>query len=123
MIQVLAEGMLTHGCLEIGIGRADDPRINRLSARSTQAPDCLLLEDLEELSLERSREKADFIEENRSAVGGLEEARLRPACVGKRAALEPEELGLNQGLGNCCAVDVHEWTTRARASAVNCAGD
>ena len=39
--------------------------------------------------------------------------------VGERAALESEDLGLEQGLGNGCAVDVDEGRARTRASLVD----
>ena len=44
----------------------------------------------------------------RAAVGGLEEPRLGLARVRERAALEAEQLRLEQGLGDRGAVDVDE---------------
>jgi glutamyl-tRNA reductase len=46
-----------------------------------------------------SRHLADLVEEQRAAVGGLEEADLLAIGAGERAALVAEQLALEQGLG------------------------
>src|SRR5262249_60322710 len=70
------------------------------------------------LRLQGVREQADLVEEDRAAVGGLEQARLRLAGVRERAALEAEHLRLEQGLGNRRAVDVDERPGAPRAGGV-----
>jgi hypothetical protein len=75
---------------KVGVGGADDPRVHGLRARGPEPAHDLLLQHLEQLGLERLRQEADLIEKDRPAVGGLEEARLRPAGVGEGAALEAE---------------------------------
>ena len=62
-----------------------------------------------------SGKQAGLVEEDRAAVGRLEEPRLGLAGVGEGAALEAEQLGLEQRLGDGRAVDVHERAARPRA--------
>src|SRR4029078_2849167 len=58
-------------------------------------------------------------EEGGAAPRHFEEASLVPYRAGKGAAHVPEELGLEQCLGQRRAVDRHERTARPRTSAVN----
>ena len=64
--------------------------------RAADAPEGLLLEEAEQLGLERGRHLADLVEEDRAAVGLLEEAPLLLLGVGEGAALVAEELALEQ---------------------------
>ena len=73
----------------------------------------MVLEDGQQLALERRRQEPDLVEEHRAAVRGLDEPGLGDARVREGAALVTEELGLEQRLGNRGAVDVDE---RARAT-------
>ena len=79
----------------------------RLTARSSSALSSLTCSDV--------RHQADLVEEDRSAMRDLQEAGLGLTGVGERAALEPEELGLEQGVRNGRAVDVDERRVGARA--------
>jgi hypothetical protein len=60
----------------------------------------LLLQDAEKLSLQGGRHITDFVEEQRSALSGLKQARLVAARVGKRPPPVTEELALQQRLRN-----------------------
>ena len=85
-----------------------------------------LLEDAKQLALQLGREVADLVEEDGPVVGHLELAGLARGGAGERAALVPEQLGLEQGLDDGRAVDAHErprvvergscWMTRATSS-------
>ena len=88
-----------------------------------EAADGLVLEDLEELGLQGLGEEGDLVEEEDAAVGGLEEAGLGAAGIGEGAALEAEELGFEQGVGDGGAVDVDEGAVVAGAGVVDEAGD
>ena len=117
--EILTECALAHSGLEIGVGRADDPRVHRLRGRGAQAPHGVLLENLEQLGLSRLRQKPDLVQEDGAAVGGLEKARLGVARIREGAAFEAEQLGLEEGLGDGRAVDVHEGAGRTRPPAVD----
>src|SRR5438132_14063354 len=56
-------------------------------------------------------------------MGRLEESRLRLAGVGERAALVPEQLGLEERFRNRRAVDRHERTIGPRPDTVDQPGD
>ena len=85
-----------------------------------------LLERAQELGLQRERHLADLVEEERAAVGLLEEARRALLGVGERAAHVAEQLALEQRLGHRRAVDARRtgrsrrrlraWSARATTS-------
>ena len=79
---------------QILAGGGDDPRVCRFGARAAETPDRVLLERLQQLDLQRLLHQADLVQEDRAAVGKLQQARLRLLRVGERAPLEPEQLGL-----------------------------
>src|SRR5262249_39255666 len=95
----------------------------RLGAGAAEAADGAVLEDLEQLRLERGREHPDLVEEEHPAMGELEEPGLRLAGIGGRAALVAEQLGFQEAVGDRGAVDVDEWGAGARTGAVDGPGD
>src|SRR5262249_61565411 len=56
-------------------------------------------------------------------MGGLEEARLGLVCAGKGTALEAEQLGLEQMLGDGGTVDVYKGGVGAGAGPVKSPGE
>ena len=68
-------------------------------------------------------EIADLVEEQRAAVGDLDQAQLALARVGEGAALVAEELALDQRLGDRRAVELDERSARARRAVVQHARD
>src|SRR5207245_10465933 len=101
----------------------DDPHVDRLAPRAPEPPHGPLLDHLQQLGLEPFREEPDFIEEDQAAMGRLEESRLRLAGVGERAALVPEQLGLEERFRNRRAVDRHERAIGPRPDTVDQPGD
>ncbi len=81
-----------------------------------------LLEDAEQLDLDRHGQVADLVEEDGAALGRLEEARAGLERPGERALLVAEELALEEGLGEGRAVDREERAPRPRRGAVEGAG-
>src|SRR2546425_2857148 len=122
MVEVGTEGAFTDGALEINSRCRDEGDVNRLSARAAEPAHRAVLENAEELALQRDRQQADFIEEERAAMSGLEQARLRLACVGESATLVAKQLRLEQGLGDGRAVDVDERPVAAGSSLMDCTG-
>jgi hypothetical protein len=119
VVEVLAEASLLDGHREVLVRRGHDPDVDRLVAGSAQAADHAVLEDLQELGLERLGEEPDLVEEDRPAVGRLQQPRLGAASIREGAALVAEHLRFQQGVGNCRAVHVHEWSVRAGSSPVD----
>ena len=112
--QVAAELAARRTLLDRGIGGGDDLDVDRPVARAADGADHAVLERLQELCLLEQRQLADFVEEQRAAVGRLEQADLLLARAGEGAALMAEELGLDQLLGQGCAVDGDEGLGGAR---------
>jgi len=94
--------------------RGEDARVHPARLLIADSPDFTLLQDAQQLCLQSERQLADFVEENRPAVGGLEESSLVHARPGECAAHVPEQLGLEQRLWNRGAVDADERLARAR---------
>jgi hypothetical protein len=67
-----------------------------------------VLQDMEQLGLQRGRHLADFVEEDGAVVGELELARLGLQGAAEGAALEPEHLRLEQVARQRGAVDLHK---------------
>jgi hypothetical protein len=76
------------------------------------------LEHAQELHLEVGRHLRELVEEERSAVGLLEEPLLVAHGAGERALDVSEDLRLEQGLGQGAAVDGEEGAVRALARVV-----
>src|SRR6185503_9340186 len=77
----------------------------------------------EELRLEGGSDVADLVEEHRPAVRHLELPALLLVRAGERALLVPEQLGLEELLGERDAVDDDERLVRPPAPPVDRARD
>ena len=86
-------------------------------------PDHAVLDDPEQLGLERHRHLGELVEEQRPAVGGLEQARLVAVGAGEGALPVAEHLALEQRLGQRGAVDRHQRPARPPAVLVDELGD
>ena len=70
-------------------------------------------EESEQMSLHLKAHLGNFVEENRAAVRRLEAAHAVAVCASEAAARVPEELGLEQRVSNCRAIDGDERPGRA----------
>ena len=118
VIEVFAEPPRLHRFREIVVRRGDDRDVDGLASRAAETADRALVDDLEELGLERVGQERDLVEEDRAAARGLKEAGLRLARVGEGAALEAEQLRFEQSLRDRRAVHVDERAL-ARPGAVD----
>ena len=108
--QVFAEPAVGDHGAEIAIRRRNRAHVDA-PARPI-GPDLLQLagfEEAQQKSLHPQGHLADFVEEDRAAVGELELARLVAIGAGKAALHVTEELGLEKRLGQSGAVDGHKW--------------
>ena len=94
VVEVFPEGPGRHRLLEIGIGGGDDPQVELHAVGAAHALDLPLLEHAEKLGLHLRAERADLVQEERSALGQLEATELALVRARERAALVAEELGL-----------------------------
>ena len=123
MIEILAEATIDDGAPEIDARRRQHGHVDPLGVGAAQAADGMVLDDREQLALERRRQEPDLVEEHRAAVRGLDETDLGVARVGEGAALVAEKLRLEQGLGNGGAVHLHERTGATRPGSVDAPGE
>ena len=114
--QVLAEAARLHLRVEVAVRRGHDRARPRAGSGSRPRARTLLLEEAEQLRLERGRELADLVEEERAALGRLHAARLIAHGAGERAAHVAEQLAREQLLGQRGAVHDDEGPVGAAGS-------
>ena len=81
VVEVLAEAALGDRAAQVLVRRRDDPHVDLDRRRLADPPDLALLERAQELRLEPRARLADLVDEERAAVGLLEE----PAPRARRA--------------------------------------
>src|ERR1039457_4788988 len=79
----------------------------------------LLLEHAEQLGLGGRRHIGDLVQKEGARVRGLNPPHRLLIRAGERTALVPEQLSLEQRLGNRSAIHRAEWMPRASAGLVN----
>src|SRR6185312_10976150 len=123
IVEILTERAARHLGVEVAVGRGDEAHVDRQRRQAADAQHLALLDDAQELDLDRQRQLADLVEEHGPAVGGLEQAALGLERAGEGAALVAEELALEQALAQRRAVQPEERSPRARRSAVDALGE
>src|SRR5438445_11425825 len=93
-IEVLAERARLHRLGEIAVGRRHEPNVHPPRACGAHAKEGAGFQRTQELHLDVRLQLADFVEQERTAVGQLDEPRLRGDGAGERALLVAEELRL-----------------------------
>ena len=88
--------------------RRDDSDVHRDVHRAAHAAERARLEHAQELGLELRRHLPDLVQEQRAAVGELEQALPEAFRVGERPALVAVQLALEQRLGDRAAIELHE---------------
>ncbi len=111
--EVLAELRRADGAFEVAIGSGDDADIGLDIANTAEAPDDLVIEDAEELGLEKRGQLANFIEEEGAAVGDFKETAFEAAGIGEGAFFVAEEFGLHEGFRDGGPIDGDEGLVTA----------
>src|SRR5262249_29789412 len=122
IVEVLPHATLSDTLRKVHIGRADDPHVDLDAAVRADLLDLALLEDAQQLQLHVERDALDLVEEQGAAARQLDLADAIVDRAGERPALVPEELALEQGIGERGAVDRHEAAALALALEVNRTG-
>ncbi len=122
VVEVLAERPGRDHGREVPVGRGDDPRI-RSRRRAAERGHGPFLDRAEELGLEVQGKLADLVEEEGPAVRLAEATGLGRRGAGEGALLVPEELALDERLGQGAAVDDDEGPRGARREVVDPAGE
>ena len=100
------------------VGRGHDSHIDLDFLPTADALDDLVLQEAQQLHLQRVRQIADFVEEQRALVGTLDLADGLLHRAGKGAAFMAEQFGFQQVLRNCPAVDGDKRLLGTRAQLV-----
>ena len=118
--QVFAEPALAHQHTQIARSGRDDAHIKRHQLVAAQRLDLALLQRPQQLGLQTLRHVANFVEEQRAAIGQLELA-IAPLAVGPGvgAGGHAEEFGFKQRVGHRCDVDADKGTTGAAGRSVD----
>ena len=74
--EILAERAGLDRGLEVAVGRRDQPEVDAYRPRAADALELALLQRAQQLRLQRERQLADLVEEQRAAVGQLQLAFL-----------------------------------------------
>ena len=76
--------------------RGDDPHIDRLVTKCPQSPHGPVLQQTQQLDLQREIHVPDFVEKQRSSLRGLDQTELPCLCVRKGPAFVPKKLRIEQ---------------------------
>src|SRR5712691_2054054 len=123
VIQVFPEAVLFNGTLEVSVRGGDDTDVDLDLAGASDAAKLLALDRPQQLRLTAQPDLAHLVEKQRPAVSDLEHARLAFIRASERTALVPEELILENLIGEGRAVDRDEFLTPTSTDAVDVAGD
>ena len=97
-VQVFAEFVVLDHLAQVAIGRADHAHIDAERLRVADAADFARFQEAQQLHLDVLVQLADFIEEQRAAVGDFEEALVIAVGPGERALAMAEQLAFDQVL-------------------------
>src|SRR5690606_5443341 len=119
VVEIASEPAVLDGALEIHTRRGNDPAVDPhrlLTADPTELP---VFQRSKQFGLKRKGQLADLVQEQRAAVGLLEESPVGLLRAGERAARMAEELALEEGLGDPGTVDRDERPAPARRGDVD----
>ena len=94
--QVFAEAAGPDLELEVAIGRGDDADVDLDVLAPADAADGAFFEHAQQLDLERERHLADFVEEQRAAIGLFEDPEMTRGRAGEAAAFMSEQFGFDE---------------------------
>ena len=104
VIQVFTELAGLGQVFQVAVGRGDQAHIDLLRLHRTYAAYLAFLQHTQQSSLGFQRQFANFIEEQRTAIGGLHQAGAPGAGAGERAFFVAEQFGFDQRFGDGRAV-------------------
>ena len=121
-VQVLTKPTAADLRRQILVGGGQHSRVDANPCRAAHRLHHLLLQHAQHLRLRLQTHVADLVEKNRAAVRRLELAAPIGDGAGERATHMPEQLALDQLLGNRGAVDLDERRRSPAAQARGCYG-
>jgi hypothetical protein len=119
VVEILAKPPLANSLTQVAVRRRNDQHVDRTASCFPQRPDFTGFDHGEQLGLQRFGQEPDLVQEQRAPMGGFDQPGAGLARVREGAALEAEQLGLEQGSRDSRAIQVDEGARRARAGLVN----
>ena len=119
VVEVLAEATVGDHRLEVAIGGGDDAGIDGARLEPADALHDMVLQEAQELDLQRRGGRGDLVEEDRAVVALLEFADALVHRAGERSAFVPEQFAFKERGGECGAVDADQAGGGAFAVAMN----
>src|SRR5688572_1876439 len=107
-VEVLAQAAVAQRVLELDVRVADQAEVHPDQPIAADRAVLALLQHTKELRLQVGRHLANLVEEQRPALGHLEEPHLVAGGARERAFAVPEQLALDELGGNGRAVDLDE---------------
>jgi hypothetical protein len=111
-VEIFAEELFADALLKVAVGGGNDADVYVNGLRAADAFKAAFFEDAKELGLAGEREFADFVEEERAALGQLDLADLAIAGAGKRAFFMAEEFVFDEIFGDGGAIERDERADR-----------
>ena len=121
--QIRAEGQRLDPVGQMLVGGGDDADVDADRPRRPDACHLAIFDRAQQPFLRCHRQRAQFVEEQRTAMRLLEPADPRLGRAGERARLMPEQFRLDQRFGQRGAVHHHQRLVPARGQAVEAFGD
>ena len=119
VVEVGAEATALDLAGEVAVGGGDHPHVDVVRAVGADALDLAALQRAQQLGLQRQRQLADLVEEQRAPVGHLELARPVAQRAGEGARHVAEQLALGDRLRQRRAVDVDQRLFAPRRQGVH----
>ena len=119
VVQILAESAFVHEPFQIDVRCSNDPRIDLDRIDAAKPHEFLFLNHTQQLGLRFDADRSDFIEEDRSLIGNLEQSLLCRDRAGKRASHVSEQRAFEQIDRHAAAIDRNECFVDALALEVN----
>src|SRR5215813_2014263 len=102
--QIFTKGALRHCLFQEFVCGSENANVNRDVALATQTRELSILQDMQELCLQRRMHFADFVQKQGAVVGLIEFAQLLPIRTGKRAGFVSKQFALEQLMWDSRAV-------------------
>jgi hypothetical protein len=121
--QIFLEPLFSDHLPQVAVGGGDDADVNLFGPLRAERLELALLQDTQQLRLQRRAHGADLVEEDGAAVSERELAFLGRRGARERAANVAEELRFEERFGNGGAIDPDQRHIALRAAIVNRARD
>src|SRR4029077_18174738 len=123
IVQIAAKLSASHHLHEIPIRCSYQPDIHLVRTTAPQALEFLLLQDAQQLRLQRRRDVAYFVQKQRAFVGHFEAPDLLRDGSGEGALLMTEQFAFQKIQRNRRAIELYKGTPAALTGLVNGVSD